>query len=207
MSGKFGFILLDQLAVIRGWHDKSQSGISSNEVRDTTMEVFVVKAFKGGTLATGLYRDIRDRVNNMGANFHANLYIAFRNGNDLAIGSLQLKGSALGAWMEFAKKNRSLLYSKAIQITGYKEGKKGKITFRTPEFVAVELSPESDQQAKQLDAKLQEYLNKYLSRPRREQADAATDAQPDPEPQPDAPPDGWEPSEPPPSGQEDDVPF
>jgi hypothetical protein len=54
VGSDFTFILLDQLAVIKGWHDPSESGITSNEVRSTNSESFVVKAFGGGTLCSGL---------------------------------------------------------------------------------------------------------------------------------------------------------
>ena len=41
----FTFLLLDELACVKGWHDPSQSGIYSNEVRDTTKDKLLVKAF------------------------------------------------------------------------------------------------------------------------------------------------------------------
>jgi hypothetical protein len=44
VGADFTFILLDQLASVRGWHDDSNSGIYSNEVKDTTQEALVVKA-------------------------------------------------------------------------------------------------------------------------------------------------------------------
>ena len=59
----FTFLLLDQLATVRGWHDASASGIYANEVRDTTKDTLVVKSFKGGTIAEGLYKDIKADVN------------------------------------------------------------------------------------------------------------------------------------------------
>ena len=62
VAGKFTFIVLDELSCVKGWHDASDSGISSNEVRDTKSEPLVVKAFKGGVLAEGLYAQIRDRI-------------------------------------------------------------------------------------------------------------------------------------------------
>jgi hypothetical protein len=98
---EFRFILLDQLGSVRGWHDASDSAIYSNEVKDTRQETLIVKSFKGGTLAEGIYRDIKDRANSVGGQFVANCYIAFKHGNGLAIGSLRFKGAALGAWMEF----------------------------------------------------------------------------------------------------------
>ena len=34
----FTFILLDETATVKGWHDASESGIYANEVRDTRQE-------------------------------------------------------------------------------------------------------------------------------------------------------------------------
>lgn len=177
IKGDFTFILLDQLSVIKGWHDASDSGITSNEVRDTTTDPFVVKAFEGGVLASGIYQNIRDRVVALGAHFTTNCYIAYKDGAILSIGSLQLKGAALNAWVEFKKKHRSELYTKAVRISGFEEGKKGKITFRVPKFFISDISPETNEKALALDAELQHYLNKYLARPKQEQAEATPPAQ------------------------------
>lgn len=172
VSANFKFMLLDELGSVRGWHDASGSGIYSNEVRDTRTDMLVVKSFKGGTLAEGLYKDIKDRVNNLGGQFVANCYVAFKNGGaGLSIGSLRFKGAALGTWMEFRKAHRSELYKKAIAITGYTEGKKGRITFRMPVLQITELSAESDAQAKALDAELQEWLKGYFQRATRERVE------------------------------------
>lgn len=174
----FRFILLDELAVIKGWHDASESGITSNEVKRIDRDPLTVKAFKGGVLAEGFYSKIRDRIVNLGGHYTANLYIAFKPSADqpLSIGSLQLKGAALGAWMEFAKKNRSEIYKKSIVIRGSKEGKKGKVVFQTPVFHLGEISPETDAQAMGLDKTLQEYLKGYFDKskitPAPEDADA-----------------------------------
>jgi hypothetical protein len=166
------FILLDQLGSVRGWHDPSDSGIYSNEVKDTRQEVMIVKSFKGGTIAEGIYKDIKDRCNSAGGQFVANLYIAFK-GDDggLDIGSLRLKGAALGAWMEFSKAHRADLYSKAVRIKGYTEGKKGRITFRVPVLAVVDITPETDAAAVALDKEFQKFLSAYLKRPKRVQVD------------------------------------
>jgi hypothetical protein len=169
---RFTFMLLDQLALIKGWHDASESGIYSNEVKDTRSEPFVVKAFKlKEPLAEGFYKNIRDRVIAQGGHFTTNCYIAFKNGgDDLDIGSIQFKGAALSAWMEFAKEHRSDLFDKAIRIDGADQGKKGTITFYTPKFSLIAASPEGNAQAVELDKELQEYLKGYFSRTRVEQA-------------------------------------
>ena len=161
----FAFLLLDELASVRGWHDASESGIYSNEVRDTRTDTLLVKSFKGGTLIEGIYKDIKDRANSLGGQFNANCYIAFKaSDGDLAIGCLRFKGSALGAWMEFRKAHRHELYESAVNITGYTEGKKGRIVFRTPTFEVKSTSQDTNRQALGLDAELQAWLKGYFGR-------------------------------------------
>lgn len=171
----FKFLLLDELASVRGWHDASESGIYSNEVRDTRTDTFVVKSFKGGSLAEGLYKDIKDSINAKGGQFVANCYIAFKDDDGLAIGSLRFKGAALGSWMEFRKAHRSSLYSMAIDITGFTEGKKGRIVFRMPTFDPRDVSPETNTIAMELDKELQGWLVGYFSRRTNDQSEPAED--------------------------------
>lgn len=180
VSGDFTFIVLDQLAVVKGWHDASDSGITSNEVRDTTTDIMVVKAFKGGILCSGIYQSIKDRVNAVGGHYTANIYIAYRDGAILKIGSLQLKGAALNSWVEFKNANRAELFSKAVRIGGYNEGKKGNIVFRTPKFFLVDVTKDTNEKALALDVELQKYLDRYLSKPKQEQAETNAATVPDP---------------------------
>jgi hypothetical protein len=173
VGSDFTFLLLDELACVRGWHDASDSGIYSNEVKDTRQDVLVVKSFKGGPIAEGLYKDIKDRVNNAGGAFNANCYIAFKDeAGELQIGSLRFKGAALGAWMEFRKEHRADLYKKAVRIDGYTEGQKGRVVFRVPQFKVVSISEATDNTAKGLDAELQEFLAGYLKKNKLAQAEA-----------------------------------
>lgn len=170
VGSDFTFLLLDQLGSVRGWHDASDSGIYSNEVKDTRQETLIVKSFKGGTLAEGIYRDIKDRVNSLGGQFVTNCYIAFKNGGTgLAIGSLRFKGAALRAWMEFTKAHRKELYEKAIRIHGSEQGKKGRIVFHTPILELKDVSPDTNNIAKALDTELQTFFASYFKRPKREQ--------------------------------------
>jgi hypothetical protein len=169
----FTFMLLDRLGSVRGWHDASNSGIYSNEVKDTRQEVLVVKSFKGGTLAEGVYKYIKDKVNSQGGQFVASCYIAFKLDEKLSIGNIRFKGAALGAWMEFEKANRSVLYKKAIGIRGFTEGKKGRVTFRVPVLKTADISADTDAAATALDRELQEFLKGYLAKNKREAAETA----------------------------------
>jgi hypothetical protein len=165
------FILLDRLGSIRGWHEKSQSIIYSNEVRDTRQEPFVVKSFKGGLLAEGIYAGIKDRVNAHGGDFTLNCYLAYKNAEgQLVLGSIQFKGAALRAWMDFEKASGADLYKKAVRIKGSKDGKKGAVEFKTPCFFLVDCAEDTNKQAVAIDVELQAYLKGYFSRPKVEAA-------------------------------------
>lgn len=172
VGSDFPFVLLDELGTIRGWHEASKSGIYSNEVKDTREQPFLVKAFKGGILAQGLYRDIKDRVNASGGRFTTNCYILFaEKGAAPQLAVLQFKGASLNAWMEFRKEHRDALYEQGVRIKGYSEGKKGKIVFRVPRFTLIPLGADTQAAAMKLDTELQEYLRGYLSARKVDQAD------------------------------------
>lgn len=162
----FEFILLDRLATVKGWHDASESGIYSNEVRKTTDEPFTVRAFKmKEQIASGFYADIKDKIKAAGGRFNLNLYIAFTgDSGELEIGSLMLHGGAMSAWIDLEKENRKQVFQQGIVITGFKEGKKGAIKFRVPEFTLVDIPPNLDDKAGELQKVLQSHLTRYLSR-------------------------------------------
>jgi hypothetical protein len=200
----FSFLLLDQLGTVRGWHEPSQSGIYANEVKDTRQERLLVKSFKGGIIAEGVYKDIKLEVNASGGQFNANCYVAFKNGGgELSIGALRFKGAALSAWMEFSKTHRAKLYEDAVVITGFTEGKKGRITYRVPTFTLKAVSQSSQQAAVGLDAQLQAFLDGYFKRTTSERVDRPQTTQAHDEP---PPPDDnyYEPSS---DVTEDDIPF
>ena len=169
----FTFLLLDQLASVGGWHEPSSSGIYANAVRDTRQDVLLVKSFKGGTIAEGLYKAIKDTVGMAGGYFVADCYIAYRHEGALTIGAIKFKGAALSAWMEFVKAHRADLYKKAIEIHGFTEGKKGRVIFRMPQFTLKALSDATNDEAILLDKQLQDYLTAYLARTKREQSDVS----------------------------------
>lgn len=178
VGNKFSFLLLDELASVKGWHDASDSGIYSNEVRDTRQDVLVVKSFKGGELASGLYAQIRDRVGNFGGHFHASCYIAYKDGEVYKLGNIGFKGAALMAWMTFKKQagrkdGRQAYYVDAIRINGFEEGTKGRVVFRTPKFSLASVSEEANAKAIDADKDLQSFLDEYLKRGRVDQAETA----------------------------------
>lgn len=181
-GGKFVFILLDELATVKGWHDPSESAIFANEVRDTRQDTLVVRSFKGGELASGLYANIKDRIVAVGGHFVASCYIAYKDGTGLHIGNIRFKGAALSEWMDFKKqcpskkdasgKSIKAYYVDAVKIEGFEQQKKGGTTFRVPKFQLTPITVETNSHAMELDAELQAYLSDYLKRPRVEAATA-----------------------------------
>lgn len=177
----FEFILLDRLSVIKGWHNASESGITSNEVHDTRSETLLVRAFKmKEPIAEGFYSAIKDKVKANGGSYAINLYIAF-TGDDgnMALGAFTLRGAARGAWMEFEsdKTNRPQLYKKGISISQVKHGEKGmgkkKIEWESPVFELVDLPQEINDEAAEIDRNiLQPYLINYFKRGKHEQVEA-----------------------------------
>jgi hypothetical protein len=180
VEGTFTFLVLDELSTVKGWHEPSQSAIYANEVRDTRQEVLVVRSFKGDELANGVYQHIKDRIAAKGGHYVASIYIAYKQGEELKLGNLGLKGAAAGAWMEF-KRNATVkkdangrltksYFVDAVKIAGFENAKKGATAYRVPIFKLLEVSAATNEQAIALDAELQAYLTEYLKRPKAEAA-------------------------------------
>jgi hypothetical protein len=178
VDGPFTFLLLDELATVKGWHDPSESGIYANEVRDTRQEALVVRSFKGGELVSGIYSNIKDTIAAKGGHFVTSAYLAYKEGDSLKIGNLHLKGAALSAWMEFKKaaptkkdmngKSLKAYFIDAVKIAEFEQLKKGATTFRVPKFALVPVSEATNAEASALDAELQSFLSDYFKRPKAE---------------------------------------
>ena len=156
------FMFLEHYHNVRGWSDSAQSGIYSNEVYAISNEEVHVKSFKGGTIAQGLYKEIKDSILKAGGKYHRSIYVVLEDGT---LANIQLKGSGVASYSEFYKENSHLLDVKWIEVNQAKDGKKGSIKFSTPEFtIGDAISKESDKLAIDRAAELQEYMNNYMSK-------------------------------------------
>lgn len=163
-SKNFIFLVLDELATVKGYDEPNECGIYANEVRNTTTDPMAVKSRKGGPIATGLYQEIKDTVKARGGRFVCNIYMAYKNDDgELVIGSLQVKGAALNARVDFKKANKKLIHEQAVRIIGTKKGKKGSVEFVSPVFEMYEVTEKTNEAAKGLDEELQQYLTTYLA--------------------------------------------
>lgn len=159
----FTFIVLDQLATVKGYNKKMKEGFYSNEVRDTRDQRLVVKYFTGAKIAEGLWADIKDTVIANKGGFMSNVYVAYKDGKKLKLGAIQFQGCSLSPWFDFFKKNREKVKTQAVVL---KPGDQveGDITFTPPLFELKEISPETEAEAVELDKQLQVFLDGYFSR-------------------------------------------
>jgi hypothetical protein len=182
----FTFIVLDQTYTIRGYNKKKQTGIYSNEIRDTREEQFDVKYFDGNEkIARGFWSDIKDKVGSkaVGGKFAVNCYVAYKDGKSLKLGAFQIVGCALGPWFDFQKEHKKDLLTHAVVVKEFVHDDSGAVEFNSPVYELVEISEASNLAAVELDKELQTYLEGYFQRTR------ITPGDPAERPQEDAPAD------------------
>jgi len=157
----FTFLVLDVLTTIKGYNEPEGKSYWSNEIRDTRTDILVVKS-KSGVEATGTYAQVKAKLANSGAKYVQSVYIAYKEGKELVIANIQMKGASGSAFMDFAKDNK--IYECAITVRKSIPKKKGRNNYTEPVFEATKITEATNEQAKELDKKLQEYLTACFAR-------------------------------------------
>lgn len=156
------FLFLEHYHTVKGWNDATESGIYSNEVYAIGKEELSVKAFKGGEIGKGLYKEIKEKVKNAGGVYHRSVYGMLPDGE---LVNFQLKGSGVKAYSDFYNDNNHLLDNQWIEINEAKDGKKGAVKFSTPDFkVGGNITKAEDKLANESASKLQGYMDTYFGR-------------------------------------------
>lgn len=156
----FEFIVLDQLATIKGWSDSDESGFWSNEVKSVGRDTLNIRT-KSGLRGSGVWKDIKGDPTLAGAKYHASIYVAAKGENSLEISNLALTGAALNSWIEFTKK-ADIRKSKVV-LSEWADAKKGSVSYKTPVFTAVPMADEERTQAVALAMELKAYHDEYFS--------------------------------------------
>ena len=158
----FKFLFLEHYNTVKGWNDASESGIYSNEVYSIGKEEMKVSSFKGGEIATGLYKDIKAKVNSAGGKYHRSVYVLLEDGT---IANLQLKGSAVSNYSTFYADNNHLLDNQWVEVNSAEDGKKGAIKYSMPVFTIGKVIDRAfDEKANEQVKVLQEYINDYKAK-------------------------------------------
>ncbi len=183
------FIVLDQLATVSGFDERKNAGIWSNEVRSIQRDVLHVHAGKEPVF-TGVWREVKANIT--GAEFASSVYALAKIGDEYQLVNFQIKGCALGPWIDFVKDvggTKALYENTVIAVTDTEKDKKGATEFYRPVFrvISKKLSPEASAQADEADKKLQAYLDGYFKAASREEpgqdAASAEDAAPEEAPE------------------------
>lgn len=156
----FEFVVLDQLATIKGWSDADESGYWSNEVRKVGSDVLTVRTSKG-VKESGIWRDIKGNSSIAGAKYNASVYIAHKSTNGMVVSNLALTGAALNAWIEFTQKHR--VNNVKVTLSGWSDAKKGSVSYKVPVFEATTLTEAEKSETVELDKQLQAYFNEYFN--------------------------------------------
>ena len=160
----FDFLVLDTLVTLKGYNEPEKKGYWSNEVKsaDINKSTFTVRS-KAGVEFSGSYKECKEKLGTKGLDYVASVYIAYKHNGELVIANLQLKGAAVGPWIDFCKANK--IYECAVRVNSHKADKKGAVTFFSPIFTPInKVSEQTQEAAKLLDAQLQDYLTHYFAR-------------------------------------------
>jgi hypothetical protein len=171
---KIYIVPLDELSTIKGFHKQSESSIYSNEVKNITKEKLIVKSFKGGAIASGLYSEIKGSLE--GGKFGKSIYAAMisTDGKDLELVNFQLHGSSLGSFID-AKINVDN-GNVIVLAPSTEELKNGNTIYFAPKIIKKEVRPDIMDRCKDMDKELQTYLDGYINTPQ-EEKEQITEAQ------------------------------
>jgi hypothetical protein len=144
-------------ASIKGFDDRSQSSIYSNEVTSVKNEPLVVRSFKGGELIKGLYADIKLKLREMGGKYNMSMYAMV----DGELVNISIGGAILQHWSDFSKDNRKSFLTNYINVDSALELKKGSVKYSVPAFtLGATIESKVSAEADKLDDELLEYFKK-----------------------------------------------
>jgi len=125
------FLVLRQFHTVKGWHDSSQSSIYINEVKLIGTQEMEVKAFKGGLIAKGIYKEIKERITAAGGHYVKSVYVMTVEGD---VWNLQLKGAVVQEWGEVFNKCQSRFADEWVTLDKVDKRKKGRVEYTVPVF-------------------------------------------------------------------------
>jgi hypothetical protein len=157
------FIVLDQLATVKGWSDADQSGYWSNEVKSSGKDILNIRTSKG-LKTSGIWKDVKSDPSVTGAKFNASVYIATQGRDGLEITNIAFSGASLNAWIEFINANKGVTRGKnKVVLTGFSNEKKGAVKYQVPTFAVEDITDKELEEATGLDKELQSFLDGYFA--------------------------------------------
>ena len=137
----FYFLPLDQLSTCKGYDEKAGLGFYSNEIRNTKNDMLTIRT-KNGVVMTGLYEQCKEKLASRGLDYVQSVYVAIKEGKDYVLANLQLKGSALGPYIEFCKGKKMSEIGVAVKKSN--PMKKGATKYFEPVYEVLKVSEEAN---------------------------------------------------------------
>lgn len=161
------FQFLEEFHTIKGFHEQTDAGIYSNEVKFISTEELTVKSFKSKEpLAEGLYKDIKDKVKSIGGKYGKSVYALI----DGEIVNFQLYGASIAPFMFFLNGDKSkgikghshLLETNFIEVKDFTNEKKGANKYTAPIFsIGDTYNTDEAEQAANKYKDIVNYFDKY----------------------------------------------
>lgn len=138
----FTFLPISRLVTLKGYNDDTKTSYWSNEVKDIQKDPFLVQSVTGGagnkqirTVAQGLYKDIKPILDSLDISYVESLYIGMKGASGLELCNFQIKGSAIGSWIQFCKDNK--IWEIAVKIASSIDKKKGAVKYKEPVYTPI----------------------------------------------------------------------
>jgi len=157
---------LDELSTIKGFSQEDNTGIYSNEVKNSVKQVLNVRTFKGTDIVKGIYKDIKGHIIAAGGKFAKSIYAVMitpgenKEDRNYELVNVTFKGSSLGPWIDARIKIDNGI---GLKLSINNEIKKtGSTEYFEPTIEKIKINSLTLKKAISFDEKLQIYLNQYL---------------------------------------------
>lgn len=162
----FKFLALSRYKTIKGWNQKKEGAIISNEVKNLKDTMTVVFYPKNGNdkieIAKGAWNDIKETVDNWDGRYTESVYIMLPSGE---VANIQLNGASLSTWFEFQKNQQDKFFDNWVTVNAFKEGKQGAVNYTFPVFEwGGTLNKAEQDLAEAADAKIESYEESYFGK-------------------------------------------
>lgn len=158
---KLELLILDRRSTVTGWNDEHKGRIFANAVKNLNEELVV--RTRNRPIVKGLWKDIKETVNQAGGNFTVNLYALAKldDADELEPVCVQLDKSCLKSWTDFTEKYKLWeIYKGVVTVQAGEEQKKGRVKFFVSEFTLGESNEDLNKEASLFDIEhLQPYFN------------------------------------------------
>lgn len=166
----FTFLPIERCITLKGFDDDTKTSYWSNEVKDINKDVLTLQSVstvngnkKVATVISGLYKDIRPKLDALNISYVESLYIGVKSAKGLELCNFQIKGSALGTWFEFCSKHK--IWDIAVAVKSTTPKKKGRVEYQEPVYTAItKISQAMNDEAVELNKTLNTYLEEYFAK-------------------------------------------